>query len=257
MAAAAEVNRLAELDIVIPVFNEDREIVATLTALERSVKTSFRVLICYDHEGDTTLPVVEEHRRHHAIAVELVRNATSGVHGAIVSGMKASTAPVVIVMPADDSYNAETLDRMVEMSRQGFDIVCASRFIKGGTMQGCRWSKAVLVRATAFTLYHFGRLPTRDATNGFRLFSRRLLNTVAVESRAGFSYSLELLVKCHRLGWKIGEVPALWFERQGKGSRFHVVRWAPGYLRWYWYAFETTYRRKGPNTVSLPEQARL
>jgi dolichol-phosphate mannosyltransferase len=135
--------------------------------------------------------------------------------------------------------------------------VCASRFIPGGTMKGCRWTKGLLVRAAAFTLYHFARVPSRDATNGFRLFSRRLLQSVRIESAQGFTYSLELLVKCHRLGWKTGEVPALWYERLGKPSRFRIVRWAPGYLRWYWYAFETTYLRKGPNTVPLPEEAAL
>jgi dolichol-phosphate mannosyltransferase len=246
-----------DLDIVIPVFNEEREIVATLAALERSVRTPFRILICYDSDDDRTLPVVEEYRARRPVDVSLIKNAGTGVHGAVVSGLRASTAPAVIVMPADDSYNSGQIDRMVDLSRQGCDVVCASRFIEGGAMEGCRWSKGLLVRVAAFTLHHFARLPSRDATNGFRLFSRRLLTSARIESSEGFAYSLELLVKCHRLGWKTGEVPALWFERHGKASRFRIVRWAPGYLRWCWYAFETTYLRKGPKTVSLPEEATL
>jgi glycosyltransferase involved in cell wall biosynthesis len=245
------------VDIVIPVFNEEREIVSTLAALERSVRTPFRVLICYDTDDDRTLPAVDRFRAGRPIDVSLVKNAGTGVHAAVVSGLRASTAPAVIVMPADDSYNTGQIDRMVDLSRQGCEVVCASRFIDGGTMEGCRWSKGVLVRVTAFTLFHCARLPSRDATNGFRLFSRRLLRNVRIESSEGFAYSLELLVKCHRLGWKIGEVPALWFERTGRASRFRIVSWAPGYLRWYWYAFETTYLRKGPKTVSLPEEATL
>ena len=47
-----------ELDIVIPVYNEGRNIVATLAALSRSVTTPARVLICYDHPDDDTLPAV-------------------------------------------------------------------------------------------------------------------------------------------------------------------------------------------------------
>lgn len=244
-----------QLDIVIPVFHEDREIRTTLEALERSVRTPFRVLICYDSDDDRTLPIVEEYRVAGRLNIVLAKNSGTGAHGAVVAGLKASTAPAVIVMPADDCYNAGQLDRMVDLARQGCDIVCPSRFVKGGTMEGCRWSKAFLVRATAFTLYHLGRLPTRDATNGFRLFSRRLLEAVTIESTAGFAYSLELLVKCHRLGWKVAEHPAVWYERAGKSSRFRVMRWAPGYLRWYRYAFETTYLRKGPDTVCLQEQA--
>ncbi len=80
-------------------------------------------------------------------------------------------------------------------------------------MVGCPWLKAVLVRVGNFTLYHLARLPTRDASYGFRLFSRRVLDDIVIESDRGFCYSIELLVKCHRLGWPIGEVPARWCAR--------------------------------------------
>ena len=48
----------AELDIVIPVYNEGPNILATLGALTRDVKTPARVLICYDRPDDDTLAVV-------------------------------------------------------------------------------------------------------------------------------------------------------------------------------------------------------
>jgi len=107
------------------------------------------------------------------------------------------------------------------------------------------------VRIGNFTLRHLGRLPTRDATNGFRLFTRRVLDQIVIESDRGFCYSIELLVKCHRLHWRIGEVPAQWRERTCGTSRFQVVKWLPGYLRWYFYAFATTYLRASPRTVPL------
>ena len=49
---------------------------------------------------------------------------------------------------------------------------------------------------------------------GGRLFSRRVLDRVVIESTEGFCYSIELLVKCHRLGWRIDQIPARWFERK-------------------------------------------
>ena len=38
----------AALDIIVPVYNEGLNILATLRALSREVKTTVRVLICYD-----------------------------------------------------------------------------------------------------------------------------------------------------------------------------------------------------------------
>ena len=107
------------------------------------------------------------------------------------------------------------------------------------------------MRTAAFTLHHFAALPTKDPTSGFRMFSRRVIDQIRVEFDQGFCYSIELLVKAHRLGWKISEVPALWFERQHGASRFRVLKWLPAYLRWFKYAFATTYLRRSPETVLM------
>lgn len=246
----------AELDIVIPVYNEGGNIVRTLTALKRSVRTPYRVLICYDFEEDNTLAAIRSHPEEcSGIDIAMVKNRARGAHSATMSGFAASTAPFVIMYPADDDYNGALLDRMVERGRQGADIVCASRFMAGGEMKGCPWLKAILVRCASFTLYHFARLPTHDCTNGFRLFSRRVIERIPVESDAGFCFSIELLVKCHRLGWPIGEIPASWQERREGKSRFQVLKWLPAYMRWYRYGFETTWLCRSPASVVLREGA--
>ena len=51
------------LDIVIPVYNEGGNILRTLQALGRDLKTPSRVLICYDREDDDTLPAIEQQPR--------------------------------------------------------------------------------------------------------------------------------------------------------------------------------------------------
>lgn len=225
------------IDVVIPVFNEGENILRLLNTFEMEVKSNVRVLICYDHEDDTTLNSLKEFKG--KLDVVLVRNMGKFAHGAIMSGFHFSNAPAVFSFMADDDYNAGIIDKMIDQFWDGNDIVCASRFIPGGSMIGCPWPKSILVRAVSFTLHHFAGLPSHDATNAFRLFSRRLLDAVKIESTQGFAYSLELLVKCHRLRWSVSEIPAQWVERTLGNSRFQVFRWASSYLRWYWYAFQT------------------
>jgi dolichol-phosphate mannosyltransferase len=242
----------ARLDIIIPVYNEGVNILPTLRSIVRAVQTPLRVLICYDREDDDTLPAIQGHRDAlGGLTIEFVRNHGSGALGAVLTGFAASTAPFALVLMADDDYNADIIDAMAAKAEAGCDIVCASRFMPGGDMVGCPWLKAVLVRVGNFTLYHLARLPTRDATNGFRLFSRRVLDAIAIESDRGFCYSIELAVKCHRLRWRIGEVPARWYERRRGASRFQVIRWLPAYLRWYLYVFATTFLRRPVHTVRL------
>lgn len=242
-----------ELDIAIPVYNEGENILRVLHAFAEHVKrTRIRVLICYDREDDDTLVALKGYEA--PFPIELVRNRGKKALGAILTAFQDSTAPAVLVYPGDDDYNGAMIDKMMDQFRTGSEIVVASRFIKGGCMVGCPWLKATIVRWSAFVLHHLARLPTADPSNGLRLFSRRVLDSIPIESKAGFAYSIELLVKVHRLGWRISEVPASWFERKHGQSRFQVVKWLPEYFVWFKYAFQTTYLRLGPETVRLREE---
>ena len=240
-----------KLDIVIPVYNEGENIAEVLKYLEMNVTTPFRVLICYDFDGDNTLPVVKRMKEQLSFTVILVKNQGSGPHKAVITGFDASDAEAVLVFVADDTKNTKIIDSMYEKFKEGNDIVVASRFMKGGCMKNCLWTKSFLVRLASFTLYWMGGIPVKDATNGFRLFSRKVLGKILIESCSGFTYSIELLVKSHRMRWNVAEVPASWYERKNGESRFHTFKWLPAYLRWYFYGFSTTYLKKSPETVKM------
>lgn len=240
----------AELDIVIPVYNEGANIVPVLDSLRRHIKTPYRVMICYDHDDDNTLVALRDYPVA-GFELTFVKNRGRGALGAVVTGFESSSAAAVLVFPADDDYNAPRLDQMVERFREGADIVMACRFMPGGKMVGCPWLKAFLVRSTGIFLHRIVGLPARDPTNGLRLFSRRVIERIPVETQAGFAYSLELLAKTHRLGWNVSEVPVEWYERKAGQSRFKVFKWAPQYLTWVWYAMATVLLRRGPETVPL------
>lgn len=237
-----------ELDIIVPVYNEAENIIPFLFSLKKSIKTTpFRILICYDFEEDTTLFAIRKNKEQlEKINIIYVRNEGRGPHSAVMSGFKAAQTKAVLVMPADDCQNAGIIEQMVEKLKEGAYIVCASRLMHGGSMCHCPLFKNILVRSANYSLYYLARLPTHDATNGFRMFSKALLDQVTIESKVGFTYSIELLVKCHRLHQPIVEIPAHWIERDKGKSRFKILKWLLPYLRWYFYAFSTRYIRRLP-----------
>jgi dolichol-phosphate mannosyltransferase len=234
-------------DIIVPVFNEGSNIRAVLDSL-KAISQPVRVLICYDFDEDDTLEALKEYdpRPLHML---LVRNPSRGPLAAVLAGFAASDAPCVVTFPADDDYNGPRISALIQKCQEGNDIVAASRFMPGGGMEGCPLLKAVLVRSAAFVMYYIAGVPTRDASNGLRLFSRRVLTQIPIESKVGFAYSIELLVKTHRLGWPIAETPFLWRERKAGQSRFRTLGWLPQYLRWLFYALATTFLRRGPDSV--------
>lgn len=222
------------LSIVIPVYNEGDIVVPTLRGLYAQVCTRpFEVLVVHDFDEDTTVPVV---RRLQAEMVGLVlhRNRLGrGALNAVKSGLGAAAAPYVLVMMADDSDDPGVIDAMVERARRGADVVSGSRYMQGGRQLGGPLLKRTLSRAAGLSLHWLAGVPTRDSTTNFRLYSRRLLDTVTIESRAGFELGLELTVKAHLLGLLVDEVPATWRDRRAGQSRFRMWRWIPHYLHWY------------------------
>ena len=87
---------------------------------------------------------------------------------------------------------------MYNTYKEGYDVVCASRFVKGGSYKGAPLLKRTIVKLVSFTLAILTTLPTKDATNGFRLFSKEIVDKFKIESKKGFTFSIELLAKAHR-----------------------------------------------------------
>lgn len=240
---------MTPIDIVIPVYNEGGCILTVMDSFRQHVRRPYRVLICYDFEEDTTLAALAAWPARGDVDIQLVRNPGRGVHSAILAGFRASTAPAVFCWMGDDDFNANLIEPMMEKFEQGCDIVTGSRFMKGGSMTGCRWHKKALTVIANGTLRLLALMPVHDCTNGIRVFSRRLLDAVEVESSKGFTFTFEMMVKTHRLGWRIAEVPAQWHERKSGVSKFRILPWIAPYLRWYFFALATTWLRRGPETV--------
>lgn len=227
---------LSDLSLVVPVYNEADNMPALFEAVQKDIGTDAEILICYDFDEDNTLPAVRE-RMSKFPNLRLVKNQYGrGPLGAIKSGFSAATKPAVIVIMADLSDDLSCVPQMLQLFQQGCRVVAGSRYMKGGKQVGGPLLKKMLSRLAGVSLHYLVRLGTRDATNSFRLYSKEYLQSVEIESDGGFELGLELTVKAHLRGLKVGEVPATWTDRVAGKSRFQLKKWLPKYMRWYWHA---------------------
>lgn len=227
----------SEIDFIIPVYNEGANISAAIAELYTVVSGPKRVLIVYDFDGDDTVPVVRELIPEYP-GLELVRNSIGkGVINAIRAGIEAARSEVVIVSMADLSDDLRVVADMVRLIHDdGYDIVCASRYMRGGRHVGGPILKRTISRMAGISLYWLGGLPIHDATNAFRAYRLSVLRGIPIESSGGFEYSLELTAKAHLAGHRVIEVPSTWRDRTAGQSRFRLFKWMPHYLKWYVYA---------------------
>jgi glycosyltransferase involved in cell wall biosynthesis len=222
------------LSVVIPVYNEGENVVPTLRGVvERTRTRPLEVLVVHDFDEDTTVPVVKRLQADMP-ELRLHRNTLGrGVLNAMKSGLRAARAQYVLVSMGDGSDDPDDIDRMYELARAGADVVAGSRYMRGGRQLGGPLLKRSMSRAAGLSLHWLGGIPVHDATSNFRLYSKRLLNQVTIESTGGFELGIELTVKAYLLGMKVAEVPTTWRDRTAGTSRFKLWQWLPRYLKWY------------------------
>lgn len=230
-----------KLDIIIPVYHEQDAIVEMLDKLEKSVSTSHRLLIIYDYDKDPTVPVINSLKRLYK-NLRIVKNMYGrGVVNALITGFNKSTSKYIIVAMADSSDNPYDIDKMVRKLDEGYDLVCASRYIKGGSQVGGPYIKGLLSRIAGKSLHIITGIQTHDVTSAFKAYRKSLIDKINIESKGGFEISLEITVKAYRLGMRITEIPTTWRDRSQGKSKFKVIRWLPYYLRWYFFAIKNRF----------------
>lgn len=230
---------LMKATIVIPVYNEGENIQRALAAIQERIQTEHVVSVIYDFEEDTTLPVLDNMEKEQGIAVRRIRNRYGcGVLNAIRTGLESVDSEYVIVTMADLSDPPEVINSMIAKADvEHSDIVCASRYMKGGKQIGGPWLKGMLSRCAGMSLYWLAGLPTHDPTNNFKLYRKSFLDRITIESTGGFELGIELVVKAWKNGFKVSEVPTIWVGRMAGKSHFKLIKWFPKYLKWYFSAF--------------------
>jgi glycosyltransferase involved in cell wall biosynthesis len=225
------------VSIVIPVLNEGEAIVPCLDRITNGVASPCEVIVVYDDPGDTTLPYLEKYAESDSRIVPLLNPSGPGPARAIRCGIEHARAPVAVVTMADGSDDPQQIDQLTNLVDRGVVIAAASRYMSGGRQIQTPTLKNFLSRAAGVSLFWFGRVGTRDATNSFKAYSTTFVRNVGIDSDGGFEIGIELVAKARRLRLPVAEIPTIWLERHTGSSSFKLVGWIPRYLDWYRFAF--------------------
>jgi len=225
------------VSVVIPVKDEGDTILWCLDRIVEGVKLPVEILVVFDDEHDTTVPFVEKYAAADPRVIAVHNTSGRGPARAIRFGIAHARAPVAVVTMADGSDDAEQIDDLCKLVERGVVVAAASRYMSGGQQIGGPPFKTFLSKLAGLTLYWFGRVGTRDATNSFKAYSTDFVHDVGIQSETGFEIGIELVAKARRLRLRTAEIPTIWLERAKGTSNFKVLRWLPRYLRWYRFAF--------------------
>lgn len=210
------------LAIVIPTYNE-RENIGSLVDSILGLGLDICVIIVDDNSPDGTGSLVDELASKHAGVHVIHRPSKLGLGTAHIAGMKAAlniNATHVVTMDADFSHHPRYLPDVVDSLRE-FDVVIGSRYVPGGGTLHCSAARRALSRGANLFARTVLSLQAGDATAGFRGYRQAVLRSIRLDEIVsdGYSFLIEMLYRCQRQGWRVGEVPILFENRQRGASK--------------------------------------
>jgi apolipoprotein N-acyltransferase len=215
--------------VILPTY-EERDTIEWVLERLMALPEHVDVLVVDDSSPDGTADLVRaEAAQDHRIRL-VVRPTKSGLASAYLDGFSTAIAEgydLVVEMDADLSHQPEELPTLLAAADM-HDLTIGSRYVPGGSVTNWSASRVALSKAgNRYARLMLG-VPVRDATSGFRVFRRALLEDLlrAPIRSDGYGFQIELVYRSWRLGYDVGEAPISFRERehgQSKISRGIVV----------------------------------
>ncbi|MCA9952617.1 MAG: polyprenol monophosphomannose synthase [Anaerolineales bacterium] len=245
--------------VIVPTYNEVDNIDELVTQI-LDLPVAVGIIVVDDNSPDGTGAAADKWAIEYPEQVHVVhRPGKLGLGTAYIAGFKMGIqvlqAQRLMTMDADFSHNPRYIPAMLVMSADKH-VVIGSRYVAGGGSKNCSWKRIWLSKIANLVARTLLGLKANDATAGFRLYRREVLETIPLDQifSSGYSFLVEMLFMCQRRGWQIGEVPIV-FEDRRKGttkiSRQEVLKAQYTVLRLFWRRL----RGREPRQPQIPVSA--
>lgn len=208
--------------VIVPTYNELENIPRIIPAV-LSQDENIHILIVDDGSPDGTGKFVKDEIKKNDRIHLLEREKKMGLGTAYLAGFKyalQNNYDFVFEMDADFSHDPNELKNFLIAIKEN-DLVLGSRYING--VRVLNWPMARLLLsffASVYTRIITG-MPIKDATGGFKCFSKRVLEAIDLDKvrSNGYSFQIEMTFKAYSKGFKIKEIPIVFSDRvKGKSK---------------------------------------
>ena len=210
--------------VVLPTYNEAENVLLLAEEVFRQAP-EVEILVVDDASPDGTGDMVEEKGREEARLHLLRREGKLGLGTAYLAGFRYGLDhgyDMVLTMDCDFSHHPRYLPNVLA-GMADHDMMIGSRYVPGGGVANWPLHRRFLSRFANLYTRILLRLPVKDCTAGFRCYHRRVLEHVdpfGVKS-SGYSFLEEMVMRVHRAGFRIGETPILFEDRERGVSKIN------------------------------------
>jgi glycosyltransferase involved in cell wall biosynthesis len=228
--------------VIVPTYNE-RENIEDLVHQLLELPINLHVIVVDDNSPDGTGDLADQLATENEGRVSVIHRAGKlGLGTAYLAGFQkalSGNSDYILTMDADFSHNPRYIPAMLEEAERGHDVVIGSRYVDDGGAEGSTLPRILLSwAANAFARAMLG-LRAHDTTAGFRCYRREVLESIDLDAirSCGYSFLIEILYMAQRRGWRVGEIPITFHNRQlgeSKISRQEIFRAQETVLRLAW-----------------------
>lgn len=223
------------LSIVIPAFNEERRIPATLDRLVAFLDSrpwTWEIRVVDDGSTDGTARVTEEAALG-TPGILVQREPHRGKGGAVRAGLVAARGQYRFMCDADLSMPPEELPRFLPPARPAFDVAIGSREGAGSRRVGEPLRRHITGRCFNYAIQLLAAPGISDTQCGFKMFTAESVKAIFPHTTLdGWAFDVEVLCIARALGLRIVEVPIEWHHRSQ--SQVSVLRDSWRMLRDVW-----------------------
>jgi len=221
--------------VIIPAWNEERRMPASLTRLAAFVEQQpypVEVIVVDDGSEDATATIVDEFARTHSF-VRLIRNPHGGKGAAIKTGVAHGLGEYLILSDTDLSVPIEELPKFLPPALNGYDVAIASREAPGAQRVDEPYYRHLMGRVYNLLVQVMAVPGIQDTQCGFKAFRRDVARQVfPLQTIEGWGFDVEVLFIARRLGYQVVEVPVVW--HYGRESKVRPVRDTLNMVRDLW-----------------------
>ena len=210
--------------VVLPTYCESENIESLIRELQE-LKLNLFIVVIDDSSPDRTAKIVKKLQEEYANIFLLIRPKKLGLGTAITTAFRFILAlkkqpDYIVTMDADYSHNPRDIPRLIEVAKEGNDLVIGSRYCQGGKIVGwhrMRWLISRLANLIA-SLVIRGRI--HDCTSGLRCYSKRYVKKVLPHLHSQtYEIQIETVKQAQLRGFCVKEIPIIFENRkQGKSK---------------------------------------
>lgn len=217
--------RRGENVVIIPTYNEIKNIAAMIETVISISEVTFDILIIDDNSPDGTAAVARAKMAEHPGRVSLIeRSGKLGLGSAYITGFKWALEQgyeYIYEMDCDFSHNPQDLVGLHKTALSGGDVVVGSRYIQGVNVVNWPMSRLLLSYFASAFVRTVTRMKVMDATAGFVCYKRAVLERIDLDrvKMQGYGFQIEMKYSSIKLGFNLKEYSIIFTERREGESK--------------------------------------